>query len=238
MTLMLTDFTKNILRLYFTGTGKWANANYKFTLMKKGDKELYYKSSVTSPSSSANRALPYEALLALTDSDQRSVTGWVNSDVATFADITQSGVTKSSDSSGNVAPYLIQPIDKNEIDVNDIDSLSFYSSNLCFKNPSSLKWLISSVNGLGTIRITVTNKKTTDSVTVNRLVILSKRVLEYSNYIYYKPDAASTATQVGLFCMPLAYVDIDPVTVAPGETYVFQIHIPGIEMQVEEEETT
>lgn len=236
MTLMLTDFTKNILRLYFTGTGRWANANYKFTLMKKGDKELYYKGLTSS--TSTTRALPYEALLALTDSTQFSVSAWFNSDVATFADITQNVAIKSTTGSGTVTPYLIQPIDKNEIDVNDIDSLTSYSSQMCFKNPSSLKWLISSVNGLGTIKITATNSSTTDSVTVNRLVILSKRVLESADCIYYKPDAASTATQVSLFCMPLAYVDIDPVTVAPGETYVFQIHIPAIEKQVAEEEET
>ena len=238
MTLMLTDFTKNILRLYFTGTGRWANANYKFILMKKGDKELYYKSSTAS--SSTGRALPYEALLALTDSTFRDVSVWFNSDVAKFADITQNTTSKSSSDAGAVTPYLIQPIDKNEIDVNDIDNLDYFSTNstIYFKNPSSLKWLISSVNGLGTIKITATNSSTTDSVTVNRLVILSKRVPENPTYVYYKPDAQSTPTQVKLFCMPLAYVDIDPVTVAPGETYVFQIHIPAIEMQVEEEEET
>lgn len=236
MTLMLTDFTKNILRLYFTGTGRWVNSNYKFTLMQKGDKRLYYQSSTSF--SSTPRALPYEALLALTDSTFKDVPAWFNSDVATFADITQNVVTKSSVGSGTVTPYLIQPINKNEIDVNDIDSLTVSGDNICFKNPSSLKWLISSVNGLGTIKITATNSSTTDSVTVNRLVILSKRVTESANYIYYKPNAQSTATQVSLFCMPLAYVDIDPVTVAPGETYIFQIHIPAIEMQTTEEETT
>ena len=229
MTLMLTDFTKNILRLYFTGTARWANANYKFILMKNGETELYYKCPTTS-TATAVRTFPMQQLFSIVNVSTSSTGSMTTQSPTIMLDYNQNSTTKTNLSADSTGSYYIQPIDKNQIDVNNINDLSMPASNtICFKNPSSLKWNMSSMDGLGTIKITATNNSAIDSVTVNRLVILSSR--QYKPESTFYKSASVTETLVQPFCMPLAYVDIDPVTVAPGETYIFQIHIPAIEMQ-------
>lgn len=232
MTLMLTDFTKNILRLYFTGTARWANTNYKFILMKNGETELYYKCPNTS-TGTGMRTFPMQQLFSIVNASTSSTESITTQSPEIMYDRTLNTDSKTSLTNDIMGSFYIQPIDKNEIDVNDVNNLSLDTGTggtpTCFKNPSSLKWITSSVNGLGTIKITAVNNSATNSATVNRLVILSSRNLK-PEVIYYK-SATVAERSVSLHCMPLAYVDIDSVTVAPGETYIFQIHIPAIEMQ-------